>query len=1064
MSRLHRARLSARRLAPALVAGGAALALVPGAILAGASTAPPAAPTLAAVPGALPALPSPTLPVPVPSLPGGSPGSGTSSCPTPALNPIGTDPAQSGVQTVAAAGAPAPQGPQSGPAGTWVTLNGLNLMAPGCWTYVFSGAAQQALPAPSTGGAVPPQPSATSITIAAGGSATAPESGPVSVMLSPGGPPAGGVAQPAPVPLPGTVVPAGPAPGSVSSNSNLTFVEPPAITQEQVNAPEGSRISFAGTGFSLGGLAGLASPPQVAYLDGTGTGAVPCSLVAADPVSSDTALAGYTAGTYCRGDMVVQLHAPRDTANRAAGESVAWAVAGSADVTPVVLGVEPQRAVRGEGIVVYGSGFGPTGTATVGGAAAQIIQWRDQDVVLVVPQAAADGTVSLVRGADGMSFSGGIFQLVPSLTMLPGIGGVGGGLPGTRVPGGLASAGKLAGPVRQVAPPTPAQPKETPAAALEGIPLFGHLALPDVLRTPLFGVLGLLAVVAAVALVVWRRRTLAAAAAGAAIVPAAERRSPFSGPVWRFLAAVARRVWAEIWRQQSVRSGWARVKPRLLKTLSVVSGALMVNVYLIAAVSTLTALAVYVGLSASTPGPEGGLYLVAGVFVSFALTGIAIRYIYYYRCWAVSRHWFKKPGPVDIDALRARGVPYMKVQVTTKGGALPVVQRSLDELRGILERQEWLQPLLTAEVITEVEEEARSLEERFAGSALRVSGVTLPPDYQTPNGTRLKARALHYMCELRRKGFNQRPGRTFVIHFDEETLCDEANLLVLVDYLSRDPRPVSQGPILYPLEWHRTPWICRALESTRPFGCSECARVMENPPPPHLHGSNLVVDEAVENKLGWDFGTVDGQPYVAEDLLFGLRAYAALGENAFGWHGATMLEQPPFSLYWAVQQRLRWVLGALQGLRAMSTDEEYAAVPREQKRRLFWAISFRIATYALGFPVGFAGLYFVLHPAQVATEWQSAFGLWHALIIVSGVSWFVSYQIGIARNLRYQDLPRRQHLLHAGVMILLTPIAGLCETVGPFLAVIRWMFGLRRASWTPTPKLENSRVRPATPA
>jgi len=1059
MSRLHRARPAARRLVPALVAGGAALAVIPGALLAQAGSAPAPLSTLGA--GLPAALASPTLPVPVPTLPVGPPAPGSATCPTPRLNPISADPSTSGVQTVAASGAPTPQGPQSGPAGTWVQLNGTNLVAPGCWTYVFVGAAQQALPTPTAGGAVPPQPSATSITVAAGGSAAAPQSGPVSVVLSPGGPPTGGVAQPAPT-LPGGVVPTGPAPGSVTSNANLTFVEPPAVTQQQSEAPEGSRISFSGAGFSLGGLAGKASAPLLAYLDGTDPASPPCSLAAADPVSSDTALAGYTASTFCSGAMLVQLHAPRDTADPAAGESTAWAVAGTADVTPVVIGVEPRRAVRGEAVVVYGSGFGTSGTATAGGAAAQVAQWQDRDVVLVVPQAAADGSVALVRGADGRSIATGGFQLVPSLVALPGIGSVFGGLPGTRVPAGIVPA-KLSGPVGQ-APPPPAPPQPKPAAKPEPLAFLGSLSLPDVLRSPLFGALGLLAVLVAAALVVWRRRTLAAAAGGGAATPAVERRSPFSGPVWRFMAAVVLRIWAEIWRQQSVRTGWARLKPRLMRALSVISGALMVNVYLIAAVSTLTALAVYVGLSASTPGPEGGLYLVAGVFVSFALTGIAIRYIYYYRCWAVSRHWFKKPAPVDVAALRARGVPYMKVQVTTKGGALPVVQRSLDELCGILERQEWLQPLLSAEVITEVEEEARTLEEHFAGSVLQVTGVTLPADYRTPNGTRLKARALHYMCELRRGGFLRRPGRTFIVHFDEETLCDEANLLVLADYLSRDPRPVSQGPILYPLEWHRTPWICRALESTRPFGCSECARVMENPPPPHLHGSNLVVDEAVENRLGWDFGTVDGQPYVAEDLLFGLRAYAALGENAFGWHGATMLEQPPFSLYWAVQQRLRWVLGALQGLRAMSTDEEYAAVPREQKRRLFWAISFRIATYAMGFPVGFAGLYFVLHPAQVATEWQSAFGLWHVLIIVSGVSWFLSYQIGIARNLRYQDLPRRQHVLHAVVMILLTPIAGLCETVGPFLAVIRWMFGLRRASWTPTPKLDQPRLRPGTPA
>jgi hypothetical protein len=761
-------------------------------------------------------------------------------------------------------------------------------------------------------------------------------------------------------------------------------------------------------------------------------------------VASDTSLRGYAPTTYCTGTMVLHLSAPRDTADPAAGYSQVSTPAGTMDVQPVVFGITPARAAPGEVVTVQGSGFGRGGSASVGGAVAMVAAWSDRAVQLVVPRGAVDGTVTLVRGEDGRSIAAGSFTLVAAS---PSSGG--GGRPtsdttsGTGVvepmPGGRTWSDAVQA-VAAIAPPVhpapAATPPQTPRTQPQVTPpVIAAIPPPGAggLHPPLLGMAALLLAGAALAVVAWRRRSLLATAGAAVAVPAPAR----PGPAWP-----------------------RRLRPPFWKAVSALAGTLLVGVYVIAAFSTMTALAVALGFGASAPSPEGPVYLAAGAFVSVALTAIAVRYAYYYRCWAQTRHWFRTPPPVDIEALRARQVPYIKVQVTTKGGARSVIERSLDELRGILERQEWLQPLLSAEVVTEVEEESHALQERYTGSALAVTGITLPPDYQTPRGTGLKARALHHMCELRRRGFNRKPGRTFVVHFDEETLVDEANLLVLVDYLSRDPRPISQGPIVYPLEWHRTPWICRALESTRPFGCSECARVMEHPPPPHLHGSNLVVDEQVENRLGWDFGTVDGQPYVAEDLLFGLRAYAALGEGAFGWHGATMLEQPPFSLYWAVQQRLRWVLGALQGLRAMSTDAEYADIPRRQKRRLLLAIGFRVATYALGFPVGFAGLYFVLHPAQVATQWRSAFGLWHVLIIVSGVSWFLSYQIGMVRNLRYQDLGRRQRAMHAVVMVLMTPIAGFCETVGPFLAVVRWMFGLRRASWTPTPKQGQPRLRP----
>ena len=513
----------------------------------------------------------------------------------------------------------------------------------------------------------------------------------------------------------------------------------------------------------------------------------------------------------------------------------------------------------------------------------------------------------------------------------------------------------------------------------------------------------------------------------------------------------------EWWRR--AQRAWADHRDDAWKVAGVVAGVLLVLVYLVASISTLTALPLAIGFGSSVVLPEGTVYGVAAVLVSLALTAIALRYIYYYRCWVVSRHFFDHPIVPDAAMLAERDVPYLKVQVTTKGGALPVVERSLMELERILDRQPWLQPKLTAEVITEVSEEAAYLENRFAGSALRVSALTLPADYETPHGTRLKARALHYLVERRREGWNSRDGRTFIVHFDEETLVTEGHLLVLVDYLTTAPRLISQGPIVYPLEWKNTPWICRALESTRPFGCSECARVMDNPPPPHLHGSNLVVDERAENAVGWDFGTLEGQPFVAEDLLFGLRAFSVLGREAFGWHGATMMEQPPLSLHWAVQQRLRWVTGALQGLRAMRTRTEYDGIAARDQRRLSTSIRYRIATYALGFPVGFAGLYFLIHPAAAETQWGSLVGLWRGLILLSAAGWVVSYQIGIARNLRYQVMTRADRLKHAGVMLLLTPIAGLCETVGPFVALLRWLFGARRASWTPTPKLSDRRAR-----
>jgi egghead protein (zeste-white 4 protein) len=497
--------------------------------------------------------------------------------------------------------------------------------------------------------------------------------------------------------------------------------------------------------------------------------------------------------------------------------------------------------------------------------------------------------------------------------------------------------------------------------------------------------------------------------------------------------------------------------PLLWRAGGYLAAAALAVVYILTAVSVImTVLTDWLPGAGTATLPGAGLYKIAAVLLSVVLTGIAARYVYYYWCWARSRRHFAHPAPLDPAVLAARDIPWMKFQVTTRGGHPEIVERTVAGVIDAVSPHPWLAHRVSVEVITESAEEAAALPVRFAGAPCPVDALCLPASYRTPHGTGLKARALHYMVERRRDGWNARPGRTFIVHLDEETLVTGDHLLVLVDYLSADPRPVSQGPILYPLEWGNTPWMCRAMESLRPFGCSECARVMSNPPPPHLHGSNLVVDEEVEDAIGWDFGTIDGQPYIAEDLLFGLRAYALLGREGFGWHGATMLEQPPLSVYWAVQQRLRWVLGALQGWRAMGQREDLLSIPARERSRLRRAVGFRVATYALGFPVGFAGLYFLLHPAVRQAALLTPLGVWRLFIMLAGLGWVLSYQIGLARNLRYQDVGwlgrLRQHL----TLLVLTPVTGLFETAGPFLALTRWLVGARQARWTPTPKTAES--------
>jgi hypothetical protein len=43
----------------------------------------------------------------------------------------------------------------------------------------------------------------------------------------------------------------------------------------------------------------------------------------------------------------------------------------------------------------------------------------------------------------------------------------------------------------------------------------------------------------------------------------------------------------------------------------------------------------------------------------------------------------------------------------------------------------------------------------------------------------------------------------------------------------------------------------------------------------------------------------------------------------------------------------------------------------------------------------------------------------------------------------------RDHIL----VLLVTPFAGVIDTAGPLVAVLKWLAGIREVAWKPTPKL-----------
>ena len=455
---------------------------------------------------------------------------------------------------------------------------------------------------------------------------------------------------------------------------------------------------------------------------------------------------------------------------------------------------------------------------------------------------------------------------------------------------------------------------------------------------------------------------------------------------------------------------------------------------------------------------------VLGAVLVALISAIGVRFLFYF--YSFFFHWrkYRHLHPVTQQDLQALpSLPFVKVQITTRGspGSTHVIRRGIEQIVALVQEAPALYaPILSVEVITESREQQRLLEQEFAHAPLRVQVIVLPQNYQTPRGTQLKARALHYMVEQRRRGFNRLPGKTFIVHYDEESVMEPPELRQLLHYLATTTKQITEGPIYYPLEYDQASLLCRTMEANRPIGCFECRQVMERGIPLHLHGSNLVIDEALENELGWDIGTLEGQPFIAEDYVFGVMAYVRYGAKIFGWHGCVMLEQPPFSFQSAFKQRYRWIVGVLQGLELLRRLPAFVTLPIQARWRLLWGTRYRILTFALGAPAGALSLLYVLYRTVALFRGHDLLALpvflqwWLAFL---GFLWLNSIAIGAWYNLssaRHLSMWQRWRELSA--VLAVAPIAGILESSAGFWAVFQWMTGNRTVSWQTTPKTKQA--------
>ena len=457
---------------------------------------------------------------------------------------------------------------------------------------------------------------------------------------------------------------------------------------------------------------------------------------------------------------------------------------------------------------------------------------------------------------------------------------------------------------------------------------------------------------------------------------------------------------------------------------------------------------------------------VLGYFSTALVSISAIRLIFYFHSFLF--HWsrYRQLTVVTTEDIKLlANIPNIKVQITTKGlpGSTEVIQRGIRNIAILAEEDPLLYGLkLSVEVVTESWEQKRFLEEEFYQSTSPIQRYVFvtPREYETPKRTKLKARALHYMVELRRQGVNCKPGRTFIVHFDEESVMEPAELRKLIQYLATTNKKLTEGPIFYPLEYMNTSIACQSMEASRPIACFECRRLMEAGLPLMMHGSNLVVDEDFENELGWDIGILDGQPFIAEDYIFGMMAYLHYGPQVFGWHGCLLLEQPTFSLKSAFKQRYRWIFGVLQGITMIQRMSEFHRLPKRTQHSLVWRTHYRILALILAtFAALFSILYSLYVEGLVLTEHRILlipvpFILWLTFV---NFLWINLKFVGAWQNLSaVHQLSFLQKLVNGIKIVTVTPFATALESITALWAVMCWIAGKRNVVWQPTPKTKEA--------
>ncbi|MEU7280303.1 glycosyltransferase family 2 protein [Streptomyces sp. NPDC045431] len=264
-------------------------------------------------------------------------------------------------------------------------------------------------------------------------------------------------------------------------------------------------------------------------------------------------------------------------------------------------------------------------------------------------------------------------------------------------------------------------------------------------------------------------------------------------------------------------------------------------------------------------------------------------------------HEMTPPAPVEQDSL------IVLVPTIGRHDTYPALERSV---LSYVEHLPAYFPHLRVDVLTEEGCEAAARIDALAASHPLIRVVAVPKAYETPNGTRFKARANHYAHELR-IGEGEALDDVWVLHMDDDTGVGPDTAAALAQFVNRQRRAgdqakhMAQGILAYPREnaVNRFTWLADAV---RP--ADDIARFRAftglGTPVAGVHGELLLLRASIEATIGWDFGP----KAIVEDAQLALtfcRTYPGRSD----WFNGRCYGASPATTRDFVKQRERWAWG-----------------------------------------------------------------------------------------------------------------------------------------------------------